>query len=171
MCSEYDYKNVISHYIETVLDLDIEKLIKSYRTTYDGELITKVGGDDTYYETINRGSFYSDPYIETILPGYYSYERHTGYPSNWGPSAIDLKHIEARDEKQKEYARANYNREKHIPFLIDYYYENIYENNKALETYLRIRFAKAIYSIFEKSGCSGVDLIKKMNSFILSVFP
>ena len=170
-CETDDYKNVISQYIETVLDLDIEKLINSYRTTYDGELITKVGGDDTYYETINRGSFYSDPYIETILPGYYSYERHTGYTSNWGPSAIDLKQIEARDDKQKEFARANYNREKHIQYLIDYYYENIYENNKALETYLRIRFAKAIYSIFEKSGCSGVDLIKKMNSFILSVFP
>lgn len=170
-CETERLETVISRLIDTVLDLDIEKLIDSYETKYDGSLITKVGGDDTYYESMDKGSYYSDPYIDTILPSEHSYKRQTGYTSNWGPSAVDLKRIKIEDEKQKEFARSHYNREKHIQFLIDNYFETLYENGKIIETYLRIKFAKSIYALFENQGLSGADLVKRMNLYIFPAFP
>lgn len=157
---------VLSSIVETVQQLDVDNLINSYKTSITGRTIPKIGGDDTHYETRYRGSFYKDAYIETLLPSFYSSTRQRAYTSNWGPQSSELKQIDYEDEKQRRYARENYDKNKHILFLIDNYFDEITEKRKILESRLRISLAKAVFKIFFDSKLMGSILVQKMNSYI-----
>lgn len=67
-----DIRDVIKQIEEEVDKLDINSIIDSYETTISEWTKTKIGDDDTFYSETHRCSYYSDAYLETILPSYHS---------------------------------------------------------------------------------------------------
>lgn len=63
-----DIRDVIKQIEEEVDKLDINSIIDSYETTISEWTKTKIGDDDTFYSETHRCSYYSDAYLETILP-------------------------------------------------------------------------------------------------------
>ena len=83
---------------EEVDKLDINSIIDSYETTISEWTKTKIGDDDTFYSETHRCSYYSDAYLETILPSYHSEYKDSGYTTNWpwtSKKEIDEMHLES----------------------------------------------------------------------------
>ena len=78
-----DIRDVIKQIEEEVDKLDINNIIDSYKTTISEWTKKKIGDDDTFYSETCRCSYYSDAYLENILPSYSSYYTDSGYTTNW----------------------------------------------------------------------------------------
>ena len=114
-----DIRDVIKQIEEEVDKLDINSIIDSYETTISEWTKTKIGDDDTFYSETHRCSYYSDAYLETILPSYHSEYKDSGYTTNWpwtSKKEIDEMHLE--DSRIREMARKSYSKEAHITYLM-----------------------------------------------------
>lgn len=161
-----DIRDVIKQIEEEVDKLDIDSIIDSYETTVSEWTQTKIGGDDRFYSKTRRGSYYSDAYLETILPSYHSeYEDH-GYTTKWSWTSkeeIDKMHLE--DSRIREVAKKSYSKEAHITYLIKEYIQYIANKSAEVEQYLHIGRAK---EIFEQYGfLHGKERVSKLNKVII----
>lgn len=161
-----DIRDVIKQIEEEVDKLDINSIIDSYETTISEWTKTKIGDDDTFYSETHRCSYYSDAYLETILPSYHSEYKDSGYTTNWpwtSKKEIDEMHLE--DSRIREMARKSYSKEAHITYLIKEYIQYIANKSAEVEQYLHIGRAK---EVFEQYGSlHGKERISKLNKVII----
>lgn len=161
-----DIRDVIKQIEEEVDKLDINSIIDSYETIVSEWTKTKIGDDDTFYSETHRCSYYSDAYLETILPSYHSvYEDH-GYTTKWSWTSkeeIDKMHLE--DSRIREKAKKSYSKEDHITYLIKEYIQYIANKSAEVEQYLHIGRAK---EVFEQYGfLHGKERVAELNKVII----
>lgn len=161
-----DIRDVIKQIEEEVDKLDINSIIDSYETIVSEWTKTKIGDDDTFYSETHRCSYYSDAYLETILPSYHSvYEDH-GYTTKWSWTSkeeIDKMHLE--DSRIREKAKKSYSKEDHITYLIKEYIQYIANKSAEVEQYLHIGRAK---EVFEQYGfLHGKERVSELNKVII----
>lgn len=154
-----------------VESLNIDEIISSFRTNVNEYVITKVGGDDTFISEITRGSIYSDPYIDKLLPPRSDSYRESGYTSIWPwTSKEEIQKMRNEDELLKNTARELYNKEDHKKYLIDNYIEQLISSRLEIEKYLHIDFATNIFCSINAQLC-GFDRIFKLNMLLSSRTP
>lgn len=139
-----------TNYVDSI---DIEKVVNNYKTSIHESIITKVGGDDRYYQEIDRRTIISDAYIDSLLPPLHSTFKESGYTTFSYMSSQERKHIEEDDENMKQNAQKTYDRMKHIDTIVDAYISTLIEANICIETYLHLREARQIakYGCFSKN--------------------
>lgn len=161
-----DIRDVIKQIEEEVDKLDINNIIDSFKTTIKEWTKTKIGGDDTFFSETHRCSYYSDAYLETILPSYHSEYKDSGYTTDWpwtSKEKIDELHLE--DSRIREIARKSYSKEAHITYLIKKYIQDIADKSAEVEQYLHIGRAK---EVFERYAClHGKERVSKLNEYIV----
>ena len=161
-----DIRDVIKQIEEEVDKLDINNIIDSYETTVSEWTITKIGGDDTFYSETHRCSYYSDAYLETILPSYHSEYKDSGYTTNWpwtSKKEIDEMHLE--DSRIREMARKSYSKAAHITYLIKEYIQYIANKSAEVEHYLHIGRAKEVFEQYDY--LHGKELVSELNRVII----
>ena len=164
-------KNKIDEDNRLVESLNIDEIISSFRTNVNEYVITKVGGDDTFISEITRGSIYSDPYIDKLLPPRSDSYRESGYTSIWPwTSKEEIQKMRNEDELLKNKARELYNKEDHKKYLIDNYIEQLISSRLEIEKYLHIDFATNIFCSINAQLC-GFDRIFKLNMLLSSRTP
>lgn len=131
-----DLRTKVSEIVNNVESLDMNKIIESYHTEINEWVRTKIGGDDTFYSCISRGSIYNDPYLETILPTYYSYDKESAYTTKW--DYTDKTKWMRDDEKYRKEALKKYSKEDHITFLLKDFIHSIVLDAIRSEKYLHI---------------------------------
>ncbi|WP_018109549.1 leucine-rich repeat domain-containing protein [Bacteroides propionicifaciens] len=134
--------------------LDIQEVINNYRTSIHENIITKVGGDDRYYQEIDRRTIISDAYIDSLLPPLHSTFRDSGYTTFSYMSSEERNRIEEEDENTKQNASKTYDRVKHIDTIVDDYISTLIKANIYIETYLHLREARQIakHNCFSKNA-------------------
>lgn len=158
-----DIRSVILDITNTVQNLNIDSIIDSYKTTVEEYTITKVGGDDRFYSTIITQASYTDDYIETLLPSYYSHYKDSGYTTNWPWTTKEKKsEYDIRDSELRNIAKTNYSQNDHISFLIKKHIENLLQLEGEIEQYLHLRRAKEIATDFKY--LSGLNRVLKLNT-------
>lgn len=161
-----DIRDVIKQIEEEVDKLDINSIIDSYETTISEWTKTKIGDDDTFYSETHRCSYYSDAYLETILPSYHSEYKDSGYTTNWpwtSKKEIDEMHLE--DSRIREMARKSYSKEAHITYLIKEYIQYIANKSAEVEHYLHIGRAKEVFEQY--AYLHGKERVSELNKVII----
>lgn len=161
-----DIRDVIKHIEEEVDKLDINSIIDSYETTISEWIKTKIGDDDTFYSETHRCSYYSDAYLETILPSYHSEYKDSGYTTDWpwtSNKKIDEMHLE--DSIIREMARKSYSKEAHITYLIKEYIHYMANKSAEIERYLHIGRAKEVFERY--AYLHGKELVSELNRIII----
>ena len=161
-----DIRDVIKQIEEEVDKLDINSIIDSYETTISEWTKTKIGDDDTFYSETHRCSYYSDAYLETILPSYHSEYKDSGYTTNWpwtSKKEIDEMHLE--DSRIREMARKSYSKEAHITYLIKEYIQYIANKSAEVEHYLHIGRAKEVFEQY--TYLHGKERVSELNRVII----
>lgn len=161
-----DIRDVIKLIEEEVDKLDINSIIDSYKTTVSEWTKTKIGDDDTFYSETHRCSYYSDAYLETILPIYHSEYKDSGYTTNWpwtSKEEIDKMHLE--DSRIREIAKKSYSKEAHITYLIKEYIQYIANKSAEVEQYLHIGRAKEIFEQYD--FLHGKERVFELNKVII----
>ena len=161
-----DIRDVIEQIEEEVNKLDINNIIDSYETTIKEWTKTKIGDDDTFYSETHRCSYYSDAYLETILPSYHSEYEDSGYAKNWpwtSKKKIDEMHLE--DSRIREMARKSYSKEAHITYLIKEYIQYIANKSAEVEHYLHIGRAKEVFEQY--AYLHGKERVSELNRVII----
>ena len=161
-----DIRDVIKQIEEEVGKLDINSIIDSYETTISEWTKTKIGDDDTFYSETHRCSYYSDAYLETILPSYHSEYKDSGYTTNWpwtSKKEIDEMHLE--DSRIREMARKSYSKEAHITYLIKEYIQYIANKSAEVEHYLHIGRAKEVFEQY--AYLHGKERVSELNKVII----
>lgn len=161
-----DIRDVIKQIEEEVDKLDINSIIDSYKTTVSEWTKTKIGDDDTFYSETHRCSYYSDAYLETILPSYHSEYKDSGYTTNWSWTSkeeIDKMHLE--DSRIREKAKKSYSKEDHITYLIKEYIQYIANKSAEVEQYLHIGRAKEIFEQYD--FLHGKERVFELNKVIV----
>lgn len=161
-----DIRDVIKQIEEEVDKLDINSIIDSYETTISEWTKTKNGDDDTFYSETHRCSYYSDAYLETILPSYHSEYKDSGYTTNWpwtSKKEIDEMHLE--DSRIREMARKSYSKEAHITYLIKEYIQYIANKSAEVEHYLHIGQAKEVFEQY--AYLHGKERVSELNRVII----
>ena len=161
-----DIRDVIKQIEEEVDKLDINSIIDSYETTISEWTKTKIGDDDTFYSETHRCSYYSDAYLETILPSYHSEYKDSGYTTNWpwtSKKEIDEMHLE--DSRIREMARKSYSKEAHITYLIKEYIQYIANKSAEVEHYLHIGRAKEVFEQY--AYLHGKERVSELNRVII----
>ena len=161
-----DIRDVIKQIEEEVDKLDINSIIDSYETTTSEWTKTKNGDDDTFYSETHRCSYYSDAYLETILPSYHSEYKDSGYTTNWpwtSKKEIDEMHLE--DSRIREMARKSYSKEAHITYLIKEYIQYIANKSAEVEHYLHIGRAKEVFEQY--AYLHGKERVSELNRVII----
>lgn len=161
-----DIRDVIKQIEEEVDKLDINSIIDSYETTVSEWTKTKIGGDDTFYSDTRRCSYYSDAYLETILPSYCNIYKDSGYTTDWPRTSkeeIGKMHLE--DSRIREMARKLYSKEAHITYLIKDYIQYIANKSAEVEQYLHIGRAKEIIERYD--FLHGKERVSKLNKVII----
>lgn len=158
----------IDEYNRLVDSLNIDEIISSFRTNVNEYVITKVGGDDRFYSEITRGSIYSDPYIDILLPPRCDSYKDSGYTSNWSwTSNEEIVKMKNEDEHLKEKAKKLYSKENHKKYLIENYIKQLISSRLEIEKFLHIDFATDIFNSINASLC-GFDKIFKLNMLMPS---
>lgn len=161
-------KDKIDEYNRLVESLNMDEIISSFRTNVNEYVIPKIGGDDRFYSIISRGSKYSDPYTEKLLPPRSNSYRDSGYTSSWPrTSKEEILKMRNEDEVLKNRARKLYNKEDHKKYLIDNYIEQLINSRIEIEKYLHIDFATNFFSSINTQLC-GFDRIFKLNMLLSS---
>lgn len=137
-----DIRIVVDSIIKKVNSLNIKEIISSYHTDIDEWVKKKIGGDDTFFSSIVSRASYTDPYIETLLPSYSSSHRESAFTTDW--EYADETAYKKSDESQRDYALQNYDKEKHISFLLHDYIQSLIINVIKSEKYLHIGRAREI---------------------------
>lgn len=161
-----DIRDIIKQIEEDVDKLDINSIIDSYKTTVSEWTKTKIGDDDTFYSEIHRCSYYSDAYLEIILPSYHSEYKDSGYTTNWpwtSKEKIDEMHLE--DSRIREMARKSYSKEAHITYLIKDYIQYIANKSAEVEHYLHIGRAKEVFEQY--AYLHGKERVSELNRVII----
>lgn len=161
-----DIRDVIEQIEEEVDKLDINNIIDSYETTISEWTKTKIGDDDTFYSETHRCSYYSDAYLETILPSYHSEYEDSGYTTNWpwtSKKEIDEMHLE--DSRIREMAKKSYSKEAHITYLIKEYIQYIANKSAEVEHYLHIGRAKEVFEQY--AYLHGKERVSELNRVII----
>lgn len=161
-----DIRDVIEQIEEEVDKLDINNIIDSYETTISEWTKTKIGDDDTFYSETHRCSYYSDAYLETILPSYHCEYKDSGYTTNWpwtSKKEIDEMHLE--DSRIREMARKSYSKEAHITYLIKEYIQYIANKSAEVEHYLHIGRAKEVFEQY--AYLHGKERVSELNRVII----
>ena len=161
-----DIRDVIKQIEEKVDKLDINSIIDSYETTISEWTKTKIGDDDTFYSETHRCSYYSDAYLETILPSCHSEYKDSGYTTNWpwtSKKEIDEMHLE--DSRIREMARKSYSKEAHITYLIKEYIQYIANKSAEVEHYLHIGRAKEVFEQY--AYLHGKERVSELNKVII----
>ena len=161
-----DIRDVIKQIEEEVDKLDINSIIDSYKTTVSEWTKTKIGDDDTFYSETHRCSYYSDAYLETILPSFHSEYKDSGYTTNWpwtSKEEIDKMHLE--DSRIREMAQKSYSKEAHITYLIKEYIQYIANKSAEVEQYLHIGRAKEIFEQY--AYLHGKERVSELNRVII----
>lgn len=161
-----DIRDVIKQIEEEVDKLDINSIIDSYETTISEWTKTKIGDDDTFYSETHRCSYYSDAYLETILPSCHSEYKDSGYTTNWpwtSKKEIDEMHLE--DSRIREMARKSYSKEAHITYLIKEYIQYIANKSAEVEHYLHIGRAKEVFEQY--AYLHGKERVSELNKVII----
>lgn len=161
-----DIRDVIKEIEKEVDKLDINSIIDSYETTVSEWTHTKIGGDDRFYSETCRGSYYSDAYLETILPSYHSeYEDH-GYTTQWSwTSKEEIDKIHLEDSRIREMAKKSYSKEAHITYLIKEYIQYIANKSAEVEQYLHIGRAKEVFEQY--AYLHGKERVSELNKVII----
>lgn len=159
-------KQKIAEFELLVDSLNIDDIISSYETKVDEYVITKVGGDDRFYSEITKGTNYSDPYIDTLLPKQNTSYSDSGYTSKWPWTSKEEKEkFKKEDDFFKTKARKTYNKEIHKNYLIDKYIETLVNNRVEIEEYLHINFATRIFQN-SKDTLYGFSKVFKLNMIL-----
>lgn len=161
-----DIRDVIKQIEEEVDKLDINSIIDSYETTISEWTKTKIGDDDTFYSETHRGSYYSDAYLETILPSYHDEYKDSGYTTNWpwtSKERIDKMHLE--DSRIREIAKKSYSKEAHITYLVKEYIQYIANKSAEVEHYLHIGRAKEVFEQY--AYLHGKKRVSELNKVII----
>lgn len=161
-----DIRDVIKQIEEEVDKLDINNIIDSFETTISEWTKTKIGGDDTFFSETHRCSYYSDAYLETILPSYHSEYKDSGYTTDWpwtSEEKIDEMHME--DSRIREMARKSYSKEAHITYLIKEYIQDIAKQSAEVEQYLHIGRAKEVFEQY--AYLHGKERVSELNRAII----
>lgn len=161
-----DIRDVIKQIEEDVDKLDINSIIDSYKTTVSEWTKTKIGDDDTFYSETHRCSYYSDAYLETILPSYHSEYKDSGYTTNWSWTSKEKKNeIRMDDSRIREMARKSYSKESHIAYLIKDYIQYIANKSAEVEHYLHIGRAKEVFEQY--AYLHGKERVSELNRVII----
>lgn len=129
--------------------LDIPHIIESYQTSIDEWEKNNVGKDNDFFYTRDTGSVYTDCYMETLLPSDHTSYHDRAYSSNWPlTSEEERETIEKRDAKRRKTASEEYDRDKHIAYLINDYYAKKIEDGIWVESYLHLKQAKEEFKFF-----------------------
>ena len=161
-----DIRDVIKQIEEEVDKLDINNIIDSYESTVSEWIKTKIGDDDTFYSVTDRGSYYSDAYLETLLPSYHYEYNESAYTSNWPRTSkekIDEMHLE--DCRIRESARNSYSKEAHKTYLIKEYIQYIANKSAEVEHYLHIGRAKEVFEQY--AYLHGKERVSELNRVII----
>lgn len=161
-----DIRDVIKQIEEEVDKLDINNIIDSYKTTISEWTKKKIGGDDTFYSETCRCSYYSDAYLENILPSYSNFYTDSGYTTNWpwtSKKKIDEMHL--KDIRIREMARKSYSKEAHITYLIKEYIQYIANKSADVEHYLHIGRAKEVFEQY--AYLHGKERVSELNRAII----
>lgn len=120
---------------EYVNSLDIESIVNSYVIKERHIYITRVGKDDIVKDYLESEFKCRDHFLNKLLPDY----SYTMDDYSWDTA---LKYKQLADKKAIEYrqkAKDNYDKKKHIDFLIDYWlverlfaFEKAYDNSYAI---------------------------------------
>lgn len=154
-----DLRRNVSEIVSKIESLEIDEIIESYHTTISEWVKTKVGGNDTFYSVVSRGAKYNDPYLETILPTYYSYDKESAYTTRW--DYADKTKWLKEDEQIRKFALTKYNKEEHISFLLRHYVKSLVLESFKTEKYLHI--SRAIEVLEQTKLLTGKDRIEKLN--------
>ena len=161
-----DIRDVIKQIEEEVGKLDINSIIDSYETTISEWTKTKIGDDDTFYFETHRCSYYSDAYLETILPSYHSEYKDSGYTTNWPwTSKKEINEMHLEDSRIREMARKSYSKEAHITYLIKEYIQYIANKSAEVEHYLHIGRAKEVFEQY--TYLHGKERVSELNRVII----
>lgn len=161
-----DIRDVIKQIEEEVDKLDINSIIDSYETTISEWTKTKIGDDDTFYSETHRCSYYSDAYLETILPSYHSEYKDSGYTTNWPwTSKKEINEMHLEDSRIREMARKSYSKEAHITYLIKEYIQYIANKSAEVEHYLHIGRAKEVFEQY--TYLHGKERVSELNRVII----
>lgn len=161
-----DIRDVIKQIEEEVDKLDINSFIDSYETTISEWTKTKIGDDDTFYFETHRCSYYSDAYLETILPSYHSEYKDSGYTTNWPwTSKKEINEMHLEDSRIREMARKSYSKEAHITYLIKEYIQYIANKSAEVEHYLHIGRAKEVFEQY--TYLHGKERVSELNRVII----
>lgn len=161
-----DIRDVIKQIEEEVGKLDINGIIDSYETTISEWTKTKIGDDDTFYFETHRCSYYSDAYLETILPSYHSEYKDSGYTTNWPwTSKKEINEMHLEDSRIREMARKSYSKEAHITYLIKEYIQYIANKSAEVEHYLHIGRAKEVFEQY--TYLHGKERVSELNRVII----
>lgn len=161
-----DIRDVIKQIEEEVDKLDINSIIDSYETTISEWTKTKIGDDDTFYFETHRCSYYSDAYLETILPSYHSEYKDSGYTTNWPwTSKKEINEMHLEDSRIREMARKSYSKEAHITYLIKEYIQYIANKSAEVEHYLHIGRAKEVFEQY--TYLHGKERVSELNRVII----
>lgn len=144
---------VLSREVEnTVLNLDLNKIIAGYHTRADEYQTWKVGGDNSFYREKKTSYVYTDAYLEQFLPicdeeysesACYDYTNDINHNIQSEQDTIDA--------ELRETALSSYNQKDHINCLLDFYIKSYMENYKKVQDNLHIDFAKNVLDCYMKN--------------------
>lgn len=119
----------ITKYKKYVRYFNSEKIISTYKVVKDGWFQCRPGRDDHFNITITRTIDSSDPYIKSLVP----LNEDKDYYACVGRGAGDDDYTILLEGEMKENinkARENYSKDKHLAFLIDKYYKDIFQRKE-----------------------------------------
>ena len=161
-----DIRDVINKIEEEVDKLNINDIIDSYETTISEWTKSKIGDDDTFYSETRRCSYYSDAYLETILPSYHSKYKDSGYTTSWPWTSKEKRdEIHLEDIRIREMARNTYSKEAHITYLIKEYVKSISNKSTEVEQYLHIGRAKEVFEQYRY--LQGKERVSELNKVMI----
>lgn len=135
----------ISKYKKYVRYFNFEKIISTYKVVKDGWFQCRPGRDDSFNITVTRTIDSSDPYVKSLVPlnededSYACVGRGAGYDDY----TILL---EGEMKENINNARENYSKDKHLAFLIDKYYKDIFQRK---ETHDKILYDRERYLLLD----------------------
>ena len=160
-----DIKEKITELESFVDNLDINSIIESYHSTRQDKSISRYRSDDEERISISRGSYYSDAYMDSLLPEEY-YESRRGFAETNNNRLCDMsnKELKEEDEEKKEIARKCYDKKEHKRVLIKAYFDKILNDESIIENCLHIKEARKLLERF--NNIDGSNRIITLNKSI-----
>ena len=124
---------------------NFEKIISTYKVVKDGWFQCRPGRDDSFNTTVTRTIDSSDPYVKSLVPLNEDKDSYACVGRGAGDDDYTIL-LEGEMKENINNARENYSKDKHLAFLIDKYYKDIFQRK---ETHDKILYDRERYLLLD----------------------